>query len=140
MDFRLTALDEVDANNPVAWDLYMEGGSFGIVEGDASVLQHMQIRMRFLKGEWFMNTLEGFPYFQHVFKKSPEEYLIRDLFRQCAVGTPGVVAMKYFTLGYIPSQRKAAPKITVILDSGSVRQVELTDPFIMTVSRSEKTK
>lgn len=58
--------------------------------------QHLSIRLKFVRGEWFRNTLEGVPYFQSILVKNPDLGLIGSIFRKVILSTPGVVGLSTF--------------------------------------------
>lgn len=60
MDLKLAT--EIDADNPTVGDLYLdETATIPTVDGNAAIVQHVWIRLRRFKREWFMNLEDGIP-------------------------------------------------------------------------------
>lgn len=84
-----------------AGDLALEGGSWVMLDGGpAEVRQRLMARFRFFKGEWFLDTRLGIPYFENVLIKSPNLGAIGALFRRVILTTPGVVELQDFSLSF----------------------------------------
>ncbi len=116
-----------------AGDLDIANGDFVVLTGIAYARQQMAARFKFFLGEWFLNKREGVPYFQYVFVKNPKINVIRSIFRQVALSTPGIIALPRFTLTYNSKARTLAFDFEATFAEGSVI-VQATDPdFIINV-------
>jgi hypothetical protein len=81
-------------------DLDVSTGDLQIVEGGAAVKQELDIRLKFFKGEWFLDAKEGTPWFQRILGQKMvtipnrinqlTEILLRQIIRKIIVTTPGV--------------------------------------------------
>lgn len=59
-------------------DLFIDDtGDFEIID---AVRQGIQIRLRWIKGEWVFNTAMGTPYFETILVKTPNRALIEKPF------------------------------------------------------------
>lgn len=77
-------------------DLYIgPNGDFQIID---SVRQALQIKLRWLKGEWVFNESLGTPYLQDVFKKNPNLTIIEKLLRDQILSVDGVHEITSLTL------------------------------------------
>lgn len=85
------------------------------VEG---VRQNLTIRLKFFKGEWFRNELEGIPYYQDVLVKNPSLPVITTVFRKAIISTPGVASLTVFLADFDPSLRKLSLSFDALLDDG----------------------
>ena len=54
-------------------DLDISSGGFEIVEGADAIVQELGIRMRQVQGNWFLDLLQGLPYFSQIFVNGPNE-------------------------------------------------------------------
>lgn len=86
-------------------DLELENGDFVWIEGSELVRQTILARFRFFLGEWFLDTREGVPYFRDILVKSPDRDIIRSVFSQVLVDTPGVLSVLSFDLFYDEQER-----------------------------------
>lgn len=100
-----------------------------LVTGVDAIVQHMLIRLRFFKGEYFLNLLLGFPYYQDVFRKAPKLVVVRSLFREVIRETPGVLDITAFELT-TTTDRLLTLRWTVIVD-GSDDPLNFTEPFLI---------
>ncbi len=97
MDLKLdkTTGDLDDTNNELA-----------LVDGIESVEQDWRVRMQAIRGEWFLDTRVGIPYFEYVLVKNPINALLRSVFHQASLDTPGIKEITGFTLQLNSSTRE----------------------------------
>ncbi len=128
MDFVITRI--ATEANPVLDDLHLEDGQIHLTQTKAeAVSQHLLIRFRFILGEWFLNLLDGIPYFTDVLgKNSPQK--IDAIFRGVAVSTPNVLSIVSFTSSVNKKTRKYFGRIVVLLDSGEEVGVSFNNDFL----------
>ena len=77
---------KLDSNH----DLVIENGDLVLAEDTEAIAQHLEIRLKMFKGEWFRNPNEGMPYFQRILKKQPTLQSVVSVFREAIINTPGV--------------------------------------------------
>jgi hypothetical protein len=77
-----------------------DDGDLILVEDLDSIVQHLTIRLQFFLGEWFLDERIGFPYFEEVLRKAPDLNVVRSLFRDAILTTPGVLAVTELNLDY----------------------------------------
>jgi hypothetical protein len=130
MDIAISIGESVD--NPVDGDLDLSAGQPYLVEGAAAVAQSLRIRLRFFLGEWFLNTLEGVPYFRDVLIKNPSIRLLTTLFRNVIRDTPGVDSVRAFELVWDHVDRKLDIKFEALLTGGEVLSADFGE-FIVEV-------
>lgn len=70
------------------WDL--STGDTQIVKGADAVRQRWLIRIRQYKGEWFLDTEKGVPYFQEIFQKQTKRRRIESIIYDVTANTPGI--------------------------------------------------
>lgn len=61
-----------------------------IVRGVEAIRLRILARLKFFKGEWFLDLRQGMPYFEAVFVKNPDVSLVQSIFRRAILSTPGV--------------------------------------------------
>ena len=108
--FKLTTV--VDGANPVEGDLHLEAGQIVLLENSETipnpeaVMQEVRQKLHFFKGEWFLNLIEGVPYYEEVFKKNPNIDIMRTIFREVILGTNGIESIEVLDI-VIGSDRRA---------------------------------
>lgn len=123
----------VDADNPVEHDLRLTNGQLTLIEGDEAVAQSIKVRLQFFKGEWFLDTRQGIPYFEEVYIKAPKLNVLRSIFRATLLGTPGVDSVDSLALSVDVATRKLTVSFVVVLDTGATLSSEDFGPFIIEV-------
>lgn len=112
---------KADASN----DLVLTDGALTLVDDDAAIAQHLRIRLRFFKGENFLDPSEGVPYYERVLIKNPSIVLITSLFKRIIRETPGIVEILTFAVGYDPATRSLSLSFAARCSSGE--KLEFTD-------------
>lgn len=130
MDLKLAVSVSVD--NPVAHDLSLDAGTVEVVTDLAEeVAQRLRIRLQFFKGEWFLDTREGIPYFQTVLVKGTSEQTIRAIFSQVVRSTAGILSLDTLTTSFAPPSRTLSLDFTATLEDGRTFTSSDFGPFIV---------
>jgi hypothetical protein len=86
-------------------------GDIKVTEGDVSrttgidaIRQHLEIRLRAFRGEWFLDERIGVPYFDNVFKKNPDLTVLNAVFTKAILDTPGVNSLNSLTFELVGRQ------------------------------------
>jgi hypothetical protein len=104
MDLKLVMT--ADANNPDVGDLYLDGVDIPLVEGKEAVAQHVLVRLKRVKGEWFRNVNDGIPYFEEILgQRNPDLPRIRRIFERAITSTPGVESLDRLDLSFDSTTR-----------------------------------
>lgn len=75
--------------------LINDAGDFEIID---AVKQGVQIRLRWIKGEWVFNTAMGTPYFETILVKTPNRVLIEKALRDQILAVDGVTGVGSISL------------------------------------------
>ena len=120
MDFLLTTV--VDALNPVAWDLTLDatGNLLFVTDELEELRQRLTHRLRFFRGEWFLDTRLGVPFFEDILVKNPRRELVTSILREVILKTDGVASIKTFTLDIDNATRAATVRADVVASNGRV--------------------
>lgn len=111
-------------------DLTRRAGSLSLTSGAESVLQRIKIRFMFFLGEWFLDSRQGFPWFEEVFVKGTSDSRLAFIFRRLLQTTPGVESIIDFRLyNASAAQRTATLRFKVRLTSGEI--LDSGDPYII---------
>jgi hypothetical protein len=84
------------------------------------ISQKIENKLRFLKGEWFLNTDLGIPYFETIFKKNPDINLINTIFIREIRSIEEVIEIIKFETNYDVSLRTFSINLEVKIYDGSV--------------------
>ena len=107
--------------DPLTHDLDIQDGDLFL---GADVAQAVKIRLLFIRGEWFLNTLEGVPYFEQVFIKNPNLDHIAAIFRATIIETPGVKDIFNFDFDFVPTTRTFTLAWSADTDQGEISDVD----------------
>jgi hypothetical protein len=99
-------------------DLDITGDELHVIDGDDAIIQHLAIRLRLFRGEWFLDETIGMPYYERVLVKNPDLVAVRSAFRQAIITTPGIASLDKFSLALDSATRKLTVEFTAIKDSG----------------------
>lgn len=119
-DLQLATLDN---------DLDIDGAAMSIVDGDDALLQHLLIRLRLFKGEWFLDERVGVPYYDSILIKNPDLVAIRSIFRQAILTTPGIASLDALTTSYDSTTRTLTVTFTAVKDDGGT--LDFSKEFII---------
>ena len=105
-----------------------------LLYGADAIVQRIRVRLAFWLGEWFLDTLQGFPYIERVFVKNPKLPVINSLFRSAIAGVPGILSVQQCAVtGFNKVTRSATISFLAKLSDGSVITA-VNEPFILAVS------
>ncbi len=107
----------LDINGDMA--LSSAGLPFFIGSVDEAI-QRLRVRFLFFLGEWYRDQRLGVPYFEHVLIKRPRLTLVRSLWRQLILDTPGITRLDRLTESFDPKIRELRPVFAAIFEDGTV--------------------
>lgn len=119
----LALVTVVDAENPTLGDLAVSGVHFLFVAGFDAVLQEVAVRLKWLRGEWFRDTLQGVPYISKVFRKGATAATIRSVIRRELRRVPGVKRVARIDLTVDRVTRYATIDVEIVGTDGSIGTV-----------------
>lgn len=129
MELLLT--QKIDGDNPIEDDLHLVNGDLvWTSELAVEVAQRLRIRLRFFRGEWFLDTREGTPWFQTILVKGASEGVIRAIFSRIVRTCPGVAALSSLTFT-ITRQRELELDFVAKLEDGTTFRATQYGPFIV---------
>ncbi len=95
----------VDLKLDGSGDLAIEQDDLVLLEGGEAIRQDVQIRLRFFRGEWFLDTRIGVPYYEEILGQKPRLTLIKGIFRQAILSSPGIESISDLTLDFDRASR-----------------------------------
>lgn len=99
-------------------DLALLDGSPYLVTDNEAIKQHLKIRLQFWLGEWFLDLSEGIPLRTHVLIRAPSIVVLRSIFSQVIVDTPGISEVRRLTLSFDRQNRGLAVSFSAVLEEG----------------------
>lgn len=114
-------------------DLALTDGRLTKLSGPYEKAQKILNRLRLFKGEWFLDTRVGVPYFSVVLIKNPDLDIVKRLFRRVVLSVPGIVEMPDIQITWDTKARTLAYTFRAIDDEGNVIEGGPGDPFIVKV-------
>ena len=96
-----------------------EGGD--IITTD-SITQAVRIRLLWFFEEWRLGPGLGFPYFEHLFVKNPNEMKLRHLIRETVMEVEGVTDVTEIVLHIDRKTRQAVISVTFTADEHTFRE------------------
>lgn len=119
-DFKLDTFGELDLTTR---DLQF-------VTGADAVAQHLKIRLRFIRGEWFLDQRIGIPYYSQIFVKSPNLAAVETIYRRAITETPGVESLDRFDFDFDARTRELSITFSAKLEGDEIAR-DFTEVFIL---------
>lgn len=101
-------------------NLSLENGDFILLEGDAAIIQRLNLRLEALQGKYFMNLEYGIPYFEEIIGLNPEQNVLEDIFREEILLDPEVSNIEDFVAELNGQNRVLDISFTVIKTDGGI--------------------
>lgn len=111
---------DVDAENPIEGDLRLEGGQLVLVTGIEAIRQELVVRLRWFRGEWFLDRRTGVPWFQRIIGHRTALRIVEQIIRNVILSTPGIEAITTFTLAHDNAERRITIDFEARTSSGEV--------------------
>jgi hypothetical protein len=109
-------------------DLDLTGHRLNLISGSDAIRQQVIIRCKFFYEEWFLDERLGIPYFRDILIKNPNLDLVRSLYRQTILGTPGVATLPTLDLDLDTATRELTVTFVATTDTGETLEFQ---PFIV---------
>lgn len=115
-------------------DLDLKNGQPYFIDGPDYIRQKLSTRFRFFLGEWFLNQLEGVPYYRDVFVANPNTDVIASLFKRVILTCPGVLSLNSYTMSFDESARSATFSFQAVVEGGVVTVTPADADFLVSVN------
>lgn len=97
-------------------DIDFSSGDLVITSGINEVRQNIQIRLKFFKGEWFLNSQIGIPYYGTILTKNPNLSSVRSILREAIEDIPKVKEVTLLETEITTGSRELKVRIEVLTD------------------------
>lgn len=101
-------------------DLAITDGSLTLTSGADAIKQHLKQRLRLVRGEYFLDTDRGVPYYETILVKRPNGNLVEGVLKSVILGTPGVIELLTFILDFDAATRKLTLSFSVRSTDGEI--------------------
>lgn len=88
-------------------------------------------RFKFVRGEYFLDTRIGVPYFGTVFVKNPNVLLVRRVFRDVIMSVQGIKSIIDLSVSLNAKTRKLTFTFRALADNGKIITGGSGQPFIV---------
>jgi hypothetical protein len=83
-----------------------------LIDGIDAIEQDVWVRLQFFKGEWFLDTRVGVPYFEEILGQKPRLTAIAGIFRDVIMTTPGITGVLDLDIQFDGATRKLSVSFT----------------------------
>ncbi len=122
-----------DPDNLQAGDLHLLNGQLHFWDGANARYQKTKELLQFFKGEWFLNTEEGVPYFQQVFVKNVDSRAVLSIFRRALLLVPQAASVPELYLTHDRANRLATITFRLEFEDGTALSSADYPPFVIPV-------
>jgi len=98
-------------------DIDISGGDLKLLDGADAIRQHLFIRLQMFVGDYFLDRRVGMPYYEQVLIKNPKTNIVRRLFRNAILTTPGVSSLTDLLIDYNGQTRSLAVSFNAIVET-----------------------
>jgi hypothetical protein len=88
--------------------------------GTHPILQSILQRLRMFRGEWFLNTSLGMPYYQQILIKRPNRAVVDLAIQSTILATPGVARLTNYSATFIQANRIASIAFRASTRAGTI--------------------
>jgi len=119
--------------NPDVGDLMLTdaGDEVQLRERMDCVNQRLQVRLRFFRGEWFLDQDLGTPYYEQILIKAPRDSIVRAVLGQVIRDTEGVETLKSLTYS-VGADRRMRVTFRATVEGVEYRSTDY-GPFLVTL-------
>lgn len=119
---------KLNSNNDV---YFSDAGRLVVISGvnsDEEILQRVKVRLRSFKGEWFLNTDYGVPYFFDILgTKSLDLNIAESFLRTAILAVEGVKEMIQSVVDYDSAERK----VSYTFQATTINNTVITDDLVI---------
>jgi hypothetical protein len=113
------------ALDPQTGDLSIESFDIALVDGIDQIAQNLSIRLRFMRGEWYLDIAAGLPYYQYFFIKNPNQLQVETFIKNEIVNTTGINQILNFSSAYDDQRRQFSVNFTCQTDNGNLEITQI---------------
>lgn len=103
-----------EALDPTTHDMAYSGYDGSTVSSAAQVRQNLKIRLLLIRGEWFLDSRIGLPYFEEILVKNPDFSAIDVTIKATILETPEVEEILSYSSSFDRTSRKLSISFTAL--------------------------
>ena len=112
-------------------DLFVGVEDLKVLDGADAIVQHIQIRLLFFLGDWFLDLRIGIPWLERILGKSRDLAVARRFLRSTVATTPGVSSIDKFVFDYEATTRALDVDMAATSDTGE--PLEFNEELILPI-------
>ena len=105
--------------------IYFTDKDLETVTGEDAAKQDLRSRIRFIKGEYFLDTESGVDYMGVIFQKNSDYNVVNNEFKKAILGSPYVESIVDYNLTIEKSTREATLECSVLCVEGYI--IDITE-------------
>jgi len=106
-------------------DLIIENGKIKMVDKGAETVQHVRSSLLFYAGEWFLDILDGVPYFEEIFVKPVDLANVESILKSVILLSHNVESLTSFELDFNHETRKFSVNFSAVTTYGIIENQTL---------------
>jgi len=132
----LEIVTEVDASNPNLGDIRVINGDINWLEPNdpKAVAQRIEFRLKSVMGDWYIDLLEGIPWFHEIIGEKGGEINAGKYIRKAIAETPGVNSVTKFETLYDNSTRVLSIEWTAVFVDNKIYSSDDFAPFTIKIA------
>lgn len=111
-------------------ELDLSTGGLRIVSGADAVAQHLKLRLRFVRGEWFLDQRVGIPYRTQIWVKNINLTAIQTVWRRAIESVPGVQSLERIDQSFNNATRELSVSFSCLFEGEDIAR-DFTEVFIL---------
>jgi hypothetical protein len=92
-----------------------------LIDGIDQARQELSSRLKFFRGEYFLDTTIGVPYYQDILRKGASRNLVEGEIKAVIVGTPSVISLVSYSSAFDASTRAYTVRFVAQTTAGIVQ-------------------
>lgn len=106
------------AENPHVGDLEVRGTEFVLVQGAEALAQEVEVRLRWWRGEHFLDVRRGTPWLEQILRKGVDIAAVHAVLEEQILATQGVVAVREWNLRVDHNRRVLSGTVEIVTEAG----------------------
>ena len=99
------------------------------IDGPEYAAQKIRQRLMFIRGEWFLDSRKGMPWFEEILVKNPDLRQVQARVRDCILSVPGITKCDIVEAKFDPITRNLTLAYRAMYGDAIVED-EITSPVI----------
>jgi hypothetical protein len=93
-------MKDIKLNKNEPHDILVQDYDLSLVDSSSQIRQKITVKLRFILGEWFLNTIVGIPYYEQIWIKNPDLNKVSTVMKNEILNVNGVQSLTLFNMEY----------------------------------------